>query len=185
MRVIAGKAKGTRLSSVKGLATRPTGDRVKEALFNILGPKVLGSSFLDLYAGSGAVGLEALSRGAEKVVWVESDRACCGQIKKNLERTRLEWGLVLPGDVFAVLARLQRRGERFDLIFLDPPYGQGLGLKTLRALADLALLKAEGIIIAEVSKKEEAPLGVSKLCLEQIRTYGETALLFYRWEGSQ
>ncbi|MGB4250538.1 MAG: RsmD family RNA methyltransferase, partial [Limnochordia bacterium] len=104
MRVIAGKAKGTRLSSVKGLATRPTGDRVKEALFNILGPKVLGSSFLDLYAGSGAVGLEALSRGAEKVVWVESDRACCGQIKKNLERTRLEGGLVLPGDVFAVLA---------------------------------------------------------------------------------
>ncbi|HPT83648.1 MAG TPA: 16S rRNA (guanine(966)-N(2))-methyltransferase RsmD [Limnochordia bacterium] len=185
MRVIAGKAKGTKLASVKGLSTRPTGDRVKEALFNILGPAVVESSFLDLFAGSGAIGLEALSRGARQVVWVEADRACCEQIKKNLARTGLQGGVVYRSDVFAALNGLHKRGEQFDLIFLDPPYNRGLVAKTLERLTATELLTPEGIIIAEASKKEEAPLGVSKLCLEQIRTYGETALLFYRWEGSQ
>lgn len=185
MRVIAGKAKGTVLTSVKGLSTRPTGARVREALFNILGQAVADSRFLDLFAGSGAIGLEALSRGAEAVVWVEADRACCEQIKKNLARTRLQGGVVLNSDVFSALARLARRGEQFDLIFMDPPYAKGFVEKTLASLADSGLLKAEGIVVAEISKKEEAPPAVSKLCLEQIRTYGETALLFYRWEGSQ
>ncbi len=185
MRVIAGKARGTRLSSVKGLSTRPTGDRVKEALFNILGQKVAGSSFLDLFAGSGAIGLEALSRGAEQVIWVDADRACCAQIRKNLARTKLAGGTVYASDVFAALGRLEKQGQKFDIIFLDPPYNRGLAEKTITRLAHTALLKAGGIIIAEASKKEEGPPSVSKLCLEQVRTYGETALWFYRREGSQ
>ena len=185
MRVIAGKAKGTKLASVKSLATRPTSDRVKEALFNIIDWKIPGSSFLDLYAGSGAMGLEALSRGAELVVWGEADRACCQQIRKNLDRTKLEGGIICASPVLPALARVSRKGQEFDIIFLDPPYGRGLVEKTLASLADSTLLKSGGIIIAEASKKEEAPSSVSKLCLEQMRTYGETSLLFYGWEGSQ
>lgn len=185
MRVISGKAKGTRLASVKGLSTRPTGDRVKEALFSMIAPGLAGSSFLDLYAGSGAIGLEALSRGAESVVWVDANRACGNQIKKNLARTNLTGGVIYTSDVFSALKRLDKRGEQFDFIFLDPPYDQGLVEKTLACLAELSLLKEDGIIIAEASKKEEAPLGVSKLCLEKIRTYGETVLLFYEWECSE
>lgn len=185
MRVIAGKARGVMLSSVKGLTTRPTGAMVKEALFNILQPRLAGSSFLDLFAGSGAMGIEALSRGAERVVWVEVERACCEQIRKNLERTKLQGGIVVTADALAAIARLEKRGEKFDIIFLDPPYGQGLAVKTLESLAQSSLLKEEGIIVVEAGKKEEAPASVSKLCLKQTRTYGDTALWFYEWEGAQ
>ncbi|MDI9485761.1 MAG: 16S rRNA (guanine(966)-N(2))-methyltransferase RsmD [Bacillota bacterium] len=184
MRIIAGKAKGTRLSSVSGLTTRPTGDRVKEALFNILGPAVTGSAFLDLYAGSGAIGLEALSRGASDVVWIDASRACTAQIRANLEKARLSGGTVYTNDVFRALVQLEKAGRRFDFIFLDPPYGQGLVGKTLEhpSLADV--LKKEGIIIAEAGKKEEAPIAVSKLCLKREQRYGDTKLLFYDMRGS-
>lgn len=182
MRVISGRAKGTKLASVRGLVTRPTADRVKESLFNILGPDVAGSTFLDLYAGSGAVGLEALSRGAQKVYWVDSNRACANQIKANLAKTKLSGGVIYTNDVFRALTQLERKEDRFDFIFLDPPYDQGLVKETLMQLADLTLLKTGGIIIAEASKKEEAPQAVSKLCLKNIRQYGDVSLLFYRWE---
>lgn len=184
MRIIAGKARGTKLASVRGLSTRPTADRVREALFNILGPAIAESSFLDLYAGSGAVGLEALSRGAKKVVWVDSSRSCAVQIKENLAKSRLEGGVMYTNDVSRALTQLAKRGEQFDFIFLDPPYNQGLVEKTLVHLAGLQLLKEDGIIIAEASKKEEAPQAVSKLCLKSIRNYGDATLLFYRWEES-
>lgn len=184
MRVIAGTAKGRKLASVPGLATRPTGDRVKEALFNILGPAIYGSSFLDLYAGSGAIGLEALSRGARDVVWVDANPACTALIRANLQKTDLSGGDIFTNDAFRALVQLGRRGRQFDFVFLDPPYNQGLVLKTLEHPACLAVLKKEGIIIAEVSKKEEAPLDVSKLCLERTERYGDTILLFYYPRGS-
>lgn len=185
MRIIAGKAKGMKIASIKGQSTRPTGDRVREALFNILGPAVAGSSFLDLFAGSGAVGLEALSRGASQVVWVDSNRACGQQIRANLQKTGLTGGIIYINDVFRALDKLAAKGEQYDFIFLDPPYGQGLAAKTLEVLAGLPLLRKDGIIVAELGKKEEAPLGVSKLCLVSTRQYGDTVLLFYRWEASE
>ncbi len=184
LRIIAGKAKGTRIASVQGLATRPTGDRVKEALFNILGPAVKGSLFLDLYAGSGSIGLEALSRGAGDVVWVDASRACTAQIRANLEKARLSGGTVYTNDVFRALAQLERGGRQFDFVFLDPPYEQGLVKKTLEHPALLGVLKNDGIIIAEASKKEEAPRGMSKLCLKREERYGDTQLLFYDMRGS-
>ena len=184
LRVIAGKARGTKLQSRPGLATRPTGDRVKEALFNILGPAIVGSSFLDLYAGSGAIGIEALSRGAGDVVWVDASPACTAQIRANLKKTGLSGEEVYTNDVFRALTQLERRGRDFDFIFLDPPYDHGLVRKTLEHPATLNVLKKHGIIIAEASKKEEAPIDVSKLCLKREQPYGDTVLLFYHLRGS-
>ncbi len=184
LRVIAGKAKGRKLASVPGLTTRPTGDRVKEALFNILGPAIQGSSFLDLYAGSGAMGIEALSRGAEDVVWIDANPACTTQIRLNLKKIDLAGGEIFTNDVLRALAQLEKRGRQFDFVFLDPPYNQGLAAKTLAHPASLAVLKKDGIIIAEVGKKEEAPLAVSKLCLGRTERYGDTILLFYYPRGS-
>ncbi len=184
MRIVAGKAKGTKLGSISGLRTRPTGDRVKEALFNILGPSIEGSAFLDLYAGSGGMGLEALSRGADLVVWIDSNPACTAQIKTNLQKTRLEGGVIYNHDVFRKLLQLEGEGQQFDYIFLDPPYEQGLVTKTLEYLAGLNVLKKNGVIIAEASKKEEAPLDVSNLCLKREQRYGDTKLLFYEVRGS-
>lgn len=184
MRVIAGKAKGTRLTSVAGLSTRPTGDRVKEALFNILGPAIQGSAFLDLYAGSGAIGLEALSRGAADVVWIDSNRACTAQIKANLKKTGLAGGTIYTNDVLRALDQLARRNRQFDYIFLDPPYEQGLVRKTLEHSSTVSVMKNNGIIIVEASKKEEGPIDVSKLCLLRKQLYGDTILLFYHLRGS-
>lgn len=184
MRIIAGKARGTKLQSRPGLSTRPTGDRVKEALFNILGVGVNGSSFLDLYAGSGAIGLEALSRGADQVVWVDANPACAAQIRANQERTRLEGGRIYTGDVIRTLERLEGQGEVFDYVFLDPPYDQGLVRKTLEAKGLPGVLKCDGIIIAEASKKEEAPIDVSNFCLKREQRYGDTRLLFYELRRS-
>ncbi|HHY14814.1 MAG TPA: 16S rRNA (guanine(966)-N(2))-methyltransferase RsmD [Firmicutes bacterium] len=179
MRVIAGKAKGVRLAGVPGMFTRPTADRVKEALFSILGPAVAGSRFLDLYAGSGAVGLEALSRGADYVVWVEANRSSVRTLRANIAKTGLAGGKVYPADVLRVLPRLEREGPAFDYIFLDPPYGSGLIQKTLAGLDLSSLLANGGQIIAEGRKKEDAPPSMSKFKLWREQRYGDTALYFY------
>lgn len=180
MRIISGQARGMKLNNIAGQRTRPTGDRVKEALFNILGAGIGESAFLDLYAGSGAIGLEALSRGAAKVIWVEENPLCVKVITANFEKTRLTNGQVLTNDVFRALTQISKQGHSFDYIFLDPPYDQGLVIKTLELLAELALLKKTGIIIAEASKKEDAPKVMSNLCLRREKSYGDTKLYFYQ-----
>jgi 16S rRNA (guanine(966)-N(2))-methyltransferase RsmD len=157
---------------------------VKEALFNILGPGILGSAFLDLYAGSGAIGLEALSRGADEVVWVDANPSCGAQIRANLEKARLTGGTIYTNDVLRSLGQLERRAVQFDFIFMDPPYDQGLIQETLGHLSLPAILKNDGIIIAEASKKEEGPMDVSKLCLKREQRYGDTILLFYELRRS-
>ncbi len=118
MRVIAGTHRGARIAAPKGLATRPTGDRVREAAFNLIGP-VDGARVLDLFAGSGAMGIEALSRGAEAVTFVESDRSACRTIAENLERLRLTGARVTCGDA---LWELRRESRTYDLVLVDPPY---------------------------------------------------------------
>lgn len=180
MRIISGTAKGIRLKSVPGQATRPTGDRVKESLFNILGPGIRGGDFLDLYAGNGGIGLEALSRGANSVIWIDANPACTKMIKANLEKSRLEGGTTYTTDVFRGLQQLAKRGKSFDYIFLDPPYDHGLVGKTVELLNELDLLKKDGIIMAEASKKEDAPQFMSKLCLIRTQQYGDTKLYFYQ-----
>lgn len=182
MRIISGVAKGTKLQSVPGQATRPTGDRIKESLFNILGNQVYGSTFLDLYAGNGGIGLEALSRGAQSVIWVDTNPLCTKMIRINLEKSKLQNGRIITNDVFRALNQLALQGSSFDYVFLDPPYEQGYVAKTLLALDQTNLLKKEGIIIVEASKKEDAPQAMSKLCLRREQRYGNTILYFYQNE---
>ena len=149
MRVIAGKARRLPLKTVKGLDTRPTTDRIKETLFNILQNDIPGSLFLDLFAGSGAIGIEALSRGAKTAVFVEKDRNACACISENLIFTKLEKDArVICSDVSSAMIRM--RSERpFDLIFMDPPYGKQLERQVLDVLRDSALADENTLIIVE------------------------------------
>lgn len=151
MRVIAGKARSLKLMTPPGMDTRPTTDRTKETLFNILQPEIRGARFLDLFSGSGAIGIEALSRGAAFAVFVEKDRAAAECIKKNLAFTKLgDNGQILRKDVGAALKSLEK-GAPFDLIFMDPPYGRGLERQVLEYLAHSSLLAEEGTVVVEAS----------------------------------
>lgn len=179
MRVIAGKAKGRRLRVPKRKGVRPTSDYLREALFDILGPSVYGIRFLDLYAGSGAVGIEALSRGSAEVVFLEQDPACLQVLRANLEATGLGPGQVVTGDVLRVLPRLARRRGEFDIIFVDPPYGTGLARRTLEVLASGDLLGPQGIVIIEHFAKEHLPQRIGSLRRTRERAHGQTVLSFY------
>lgn len=183
MRVIAGMAKGRRLKSLPGSATRPITDRVKEALFDILGPRLEGAHFLDLFAGTGSVGIEALSRGAERAVFVEQGRKAVELIKENLALTGLTGrAQVIRQNVF----RFIRKGAvaPFDIVYLAPPQYRGLGAETLRALdSHQEILKPEGLIIAQMHPKEYQELRLETLGLQERRKYGSTLLCFYSQKG--
>jgi 16S rRNA (guanine(966)-N(2))-methyltransferase RsmD len=178
MRVIAGSAKGIRLQAVPGSGTRPITDRVKEAVFNILGESVVDSFVLDLFAGTGSVGIEALSRGAERAVLVEKHPKAIATIRTNLQRTRLQAkGRIVKADVFRFLAG---EPQPFDLIYIAPPQYQGLWKKALLALeANPLWLAPDGVVIVQIFPKELEPLALSTLCLSEQRKYGSTLLCFY------
>lgn len=177
MRIIAGTARGIVLKSPTGSAIRPTLDRVRESLFNILSPRLEEARFLDLYAGTGANGLEALSRGAREVVFVESAPAAQELIRENYRKTRLEGRVsVLP---YQLPERMDKLAGPFDIIFADPPYAAEAA-PLLEAMAKLALLAPEGVLVLEHDKKykvEAAP----PLELTRERTYGGTTLSFFAW----
>jgi 16S rRNA (guanine966-N2)-methyltransferase len=151
LRITGGEFRGRKLKTLPGLATRPTAGRVKEALFSILGGEVSGAEVLDLFAGSGALGLEALSRGAQHVVFVERDKKAAALIRANCETLGTKAVEVVCADVFSWLAH--RRGA-FDLIFLDPPYRQSLARRTLDLLNDNSLLKYKGVVVVETAADE-------------------------------
>ncbi len=152
MRVIAGSAKRARLVAPAGSVTRPTTDRVKETLFNMIGGDLSGCVFLDLFSGSGAIGIEALSRGAERAVLVERDRDAVACIRKNLAHVKLaERALVMSMDVMKALKELKKKGLVFDVVFLDPPYGGRLEEKVLKALRNSPIINDESQIILETS----------------------------------
>lgn len=151
MRVIAGKARSLKLLTPPGMNTRPTTDRTKETLFNILQPDIPGCRFLDLYSGSGAIGIEALSRGADLAVFVEKNRTAAECIRKNLEFTRLkDSAQILCRDVLAALRELEG-SPAFDYIFMDPPYGRQIEKKVLEYLTASSLLGRGGTVITEAS----------------------------------
>lgn len=178
MRVIAGRAKGRKLKSVPGKGTRPITDRAKSALFSILGADVIGCRFLDLFAGTGQVGLEALSRGAGEVVLVEQAGLALRTIHDNLARTKLEDGAqVVRADVFVYLGR---EAEPFDYVYIAPPQYYGLWVQTLRALdAAPDWLAEDGWAIAQIHPTEYEPLALQHLALFDQRTYGGVMLCFY------
>jgi 16S rRNA (guanine966-N2)-methyltransferase len=169
VRVVAGAHKGRRLVSPRGSRTRPTADRVREALFSILGD-VEGASVLDLFAGSGALGIEALSRGADKAVFVDRDRQACVAIRRNLDAIGAE-AQVVQGDVLAFLR--QRTSERYDLVFVDPPYDSAGRLAAPLAERLPALLTEDARIVTESDKRSPLALG---LPLSTERVYGDTRI---------
>lgn len=151
MRVIAGTAKRIPLETIEGLETRPTTDRIKETLFNMIQPHMADTTFLDLFSGSGAIGIEALSRGAKRAVFVEMNIKAVGCIKKNLLNTKLsERAEVLRVDACSAIHRMAGK-EVFDYVFMDPPYDMGLERNVLIAMAEHEILSEDGLIIIEAS----------------------------------
>ena len=178
MRVTSGTAKGTHLRA-PGAGVRPTSDRVKEALFNALAPRLADARVLDLFAGTGALGIEALSRGAARAVFIERDPRAVGAIRRNLGAAHVgDRGEVRRGAVPAALDGLEHEGAAFDLIVLDPPYGQELPARALRRLADSPLLAPGGIIAAEGHWRDD-PGEIPGLRRIRDARYGETGLWFY------
>jgi 16S rRNA (guanine966-N2)-methyltransferase len=181
LRVISGSAKGRRLATLRTLALRPTPDRVRQALFDILGERIDGAAILDLFAGSGAIGLEALSRGARLAVLVEAHEPACRLIEKNLQRCGLsDQAVVWCNHVLQALPALKMQGQAFDVIFLDPPYRTSLLEEALQQLADGRLLTADGQVIAEHFFKRVLPERYGRLRRVRVARFGDVALSFYR-----
>jgi 16S rRNA (guanine966-N2)-methyltransferase len=186
LRVIAGSAKGRRLATLRTLALRPTPDRVREALFNILGVQINGAAILDLFAGTGAIGLEALSRGARLAIFAEAHEPACRLIEKNLRLCGLQaQGSVWCRDVLDVLPTLKVRGQRFDIIFLDPPYRTTLVEEALQQLGDGRLLAAHGQVITEHFFKRMLPERYGRLRRVRVTRFGDVGLSFYRVEDQE
>ncbi|MGC9520996.1 MAG: 16S rRNA (guanine(966)-N(2))-methyltransferase RsmD [Anaerolineae bacterium] len=178
MRVIAGRAKGRQLYSVRGPGTRPITNRAKAALFSIIETHINGSEFLDLYAGTGQVGIEALSRGAGQAVFVELSPAALRAIKANLEVTELEeLGSIVRADVFKYL---EGTPQPFDYIFVAPPQYRGWWIQTLQLIdANPEWLYDDGWVIVQINPTEYEPVELSNLILFDQRTYGSVMLCFY------
>lgn len=178
MRVIAGSAKGIRLQAVPGSGTRPISDRVKEAVFNILGDEIIDACVLDLFAGTGSVGIESLSRGAGHVVFVEKQPKAIATIRANLQRTQLQANTrIVKADVFKFLT-----GDPtpFDLIYIAPPQYRDLWSKTLYALeSNPGWLEPDGLVIVQIFPKEFETLPLTTLHPTEQRQYGSTLLCFY------
>jgi 16S rRNA (guanine(966)-N(2))-methyltransferase RsmD len=189
MRVIAGKYGGRTLRSLRGTGTRPTSDRLRETLFNVLtagNPQALaGTSWLDVFAGTGAVGIEALSRGAKRAYFVETSAPAAKLIEQNLQSLGIVEGYkILRDDLSGIIWRLQREHFAADVVYLDPPYRQRQAYEvTLNALAESSLVWAMSLVIAEHDKKFD--LGEAFGSLRRIRklTQGNTTLSFYRIGG--
>jgi 16S rRNA (guanine(966)-N(2))-methyltransferase RsmD len=182
MRVISGTAKGRRLLSVPGASTRPITDRAKEALFDILGRDVAGAQVLDLFAGTGSVGIEALSRGAAQAVFVERDRKALQVLRRNLELTGLAGrARVVGDDVFRFITqRVTTEGRPYDLVYVAPPQYQGLWERTLTALDETDLVSESGVVVVQIHPKEYRDLVLRHLALVDQRRYGSTMLCFYQ-----
>ena len=181
MRVIGGAAKGRRLLAPKGEAVRPTADRVKESLFNILPGDFSGMKVLDLFAGTGNLSIEALSRGADHAVLIDASERSVAVIRENLRRLSLApTAGVWVAPVGRSLRILARRQESFDIIFLDPPYDQGLANRSVAVIAQGNLLKKPGTIVVEHSARETLQQRYDSLKLHDERRYGDTLLSFYK-----
>jgi 16S rRNA (guanine(966)-N(2))-methyltransferase RsmD len=185
LRVISGKCKGKKLFALNGLSLRPTSDRVKEAIFDILQKFPPGKNVLDLFAGTGALGIEALSRGAQRAVFVEGSARSGAVLRRNIEACRLSsQAEVLSKEVQAGLKALEEREDSFDLIFLDPPYGKGLAYRALENLSQSRILSVNALIVAEHSPDEDLS-SISSLERIDRRKYGGTEVSFFRWKGKE
>jgi 16S rRNA (guanine966-N2)-methyltransferase len=184
MRVIGGHDRGRRLRAPRGLQTRPTADRVRVTLFDVLGPAVAGARVLDLFAGTGAVGIEALSRGAARVVLVERDQSALRALRANLAALGASRAAarVMAGDVLLVLPELGAQEEPFDFVFVDPPYATTLAGRTLEALAAARICRDGAEVVVQHSTRTVLPAVRGLTAHRRPRQFGDTALTFLRAE---
>lgn len=181
MRIVSGSARGRPLKGPKGPGIRPTADRVRETLFNVLGQYLEGGQVLDLYAGTGALALEALSRGAERAVLVDSGREALGLIRENAAALGFaERCEVIPSDALRALDRLGREGRRFALVFADPPYAQKAIADLLQGIVRTEVLEPGGTVVLEHGKHEPVPEREGALAQVDQRAFGETRVTLYR-----
>ena len=178
MRVITGSARGIRLKTPEGLETRPTADKVKEALFSVIQFEVEGRTVLDLFAGSGQLGIEALSRGAKRAVFVDAGKAAVALVKENLRRTKMtEQAMVLQSDYLSYLSRCR---EKFGLIFLDPPYAEQFLEKSLEIIVEFDILSPGGIIVTERPEGKELTCDFEGYARSKDYRYGKTLVTLFR-----
>ena len=187
MRVTGGEFAGRLIQAPKGPAIRPTLDHVRQALFNLVGARITGAKVLDLFAGSGALGIEALSRGAAHATFVDRSFFCAQAIEANLQSLGCQVDptpfTLIRAEVLTAIRRFKRETQLFDLILLDPPYGKHLARKSLNALGDYAIVGQLGLVVAETDKRDSLPEQIrgkeAKLFLQRSVRYGDTALSFY------
>lgn len=177
MRVIAGKLKGRTLASVPGNSTRPTTDKVKESIFNMIGPYFSGGICLDLYAGTGALGIEAISRGMEKGIFIDQDRRAIQTILTNLQNLNIaSFAEVYKNDAEKAIAHLSKRGLKFDLVFLDPPYAKEKNAEIIAGLLEQNLLNDNAVIVVEHDRSHTLDISFSKIEKWKENRYGDTAI---------
>ena len=185
MRVISGSARGTILHSIERISTRPTLDRVKESLFNIIQNDIEDTTVLDLFSGSGAIAIEFLSRGAKLAVLCENASDATEMIHKNLQKTRLEnKAIVFNKDYMDCLKTIKQKNMKFDIIFLDPPYKEDLSIKAIKVIDEMQLLNEDGIIIIETDEPERDINEIYdenlKYKMYDLRKYGRASLIFLK-----
>ena len=180
MRIISGKARGTKLYTLEGNITRPTLDRVKESVFNIIQNNIIESVFVDLFSGSGAIGLEAASRGAKKVILCEKDKNAANIIKKNIEKTHLNENTILYNMNYEKM--IEKLNEKIDIIYIDPPYKTDLAYESLKKMIELELITNDTLIIVETDEEERIIKQMNELEIEIInkRKYGRVSLIFIK-----
>ena len=183
MKIISGKYKGRNLKGFDIIGTRPTMDRVKESLFNIINSYVMDSNVLDLFAGTGSLGIECLSRGAHKCVFVDKSKESMAIVKSNIKKARVEnESITLNMDFKGAVTSLGRQGEKFNIIFMDPPYYKNMFIDALSSVDENNLLEEDGIIVVEHDTKDSFPENVGRLYKSRDKKYGNTTLTFYKME---
>ncbi len=183
MRVISGQARGLKLISLPGLETRPTTDRIKESLFNMLAADLYDAEFLDLFSGSGAIGIEALSRNAKCCTFIDNSREATAIIEKNLMFTKLkERANILCEDVLVAISKLKLQHKKYDIIFLDPPYDGNFVKDTLLAVANEKILKEEGYIVVEQRSTSDEPV-IEGFTIFKEKIYKTTTMYFLKYDN--
>jgi 16S rRNA (guanine(966)-N(2))-methyltransferase RsmD len=186
MRIISGKAKGKKLYSPKGKGIRPTADRVKESVFNVLGERWQGIRVLDLFSGTGSLGLEAISRGAEQVVFVEKSKNALNVLRKNISLCGFDsHAVVMAMSVSRSLSLIGRKGESFQVIFADPPYRRGWVEKTVEEILGHGILSEDGMVVIEHAPSESPGTGNGRVVILKQKKYGDTAISFLGFSDAQ
>lgn len=183
MRVISGKARGLKLDTPKNQDVRPTTDRVKESLFNIINSYIIDSNILDLFAGTGSLGIECLSRGAKNCVFVDKSKDSINIVKSNVKKARVEnESTILNVDFKDALKRLSTQNQKFDVIFMDPPYYENMFIECLKIIDKFDLLDENGIIVVEHDTKDLFEDKIGRFNKSREKKYGNTTLTFYKLE---